>query len=765
MRGNAGVLRAWADGRRQGALLAAAALMGALGAASPAGAAELGQRAFALDGNALVSFDLRRPSAVTTTALTGVSAGDDLVAVAVRPQNTMLYALGVNQTAKTYRLYAIARPTNTATPVGAAFQFTESDGVTVSAPTGTNWGMAFSPTSDRVRVVTNTGRNFRINATTGAGIDTDANAVNGVNSDSAISGAASGVDATAYASPNANAVTSTQYTLASSTDALYLQAPPNNGIQTHPVPLTQGGAPYDVGSAKGLAFLPSAPAPAANDQPIAGTAYAALRTNGSTHLATIDVTSGAVTDLGPIGTGGEGLHGLAILAERAPGSRPAIALTGNGTTLTRFDVTSPGTTTTQGLNTATVTSGESIVGIARRPSTGQYYALGINPSNSTGTLYLLDPQSGVLSAVGSASQIAFKTSGGATISLSSSAFALSFNPTVDRLRVVASSGLNFRVNPTTGAPVDGDSVANLTQPDGTINGLPSTGATGIVGAAYTDSYAGATSTTLYTVHANSDSLFIQNPPNNGNQTSQLPVMSNAAAVDFVGSTGLDIGGEVAAPSSNAPTTGTAYAATGSAGFGTLYSLDLATGAATNLGRIGAGVAVTGLVIGELAPAFFPLVDGDPGPSPTPTPTATPTPTPVVVTTPELRALTAAAKKLRTGKRPKGASKKVTTGTTLAVDVSEASTLEITVAQQSAGKRSGSKCVKPTAKLKKAKGCTRLTAKGIVTAAVPAGKSTVKFTGKVAGKTLKPGDYQLTVIAKNALGKVSTARTVKLSVVR
>ena len=60
-------------------------------------------------------------------------------------------------------------------------------------------------------------------------------------------------------------------------------------------------------------------------------------------------------------------------------------------------------------------------------------------------------------------------------------------------------------------------------PDGAINGLPM-GSTGVSAAAYTNSFGqpliGGV-TTLYTLDAASNMLFIQNPPNAGTQTSGL----------------------------------------------------------------------------------------------------------------------------------------------------------------------------------------------------------------------------------------------------
>src|SRR5439155_1573089 len=78
--------------------------------------------------------------------------------------------------------------------------------------------------------------------------------------------------------------------------------------------------------------------------------------------------------------------------------------------------------------------------------------------------------------------VAFALSGTATVG-----YGFDLNPAADRVRVVAGS-LNFRVNPNTGAPIDGDNTGLTsgtvtgTNPDGPIN----TGTTNVDAAAYTN---------------------------------------------------------------------------------------------------------------------------------------------------------------------------------------------------------------------------------------------------------------------------------------
>lgn len=87
---------------------------------------------------------------------------------------------------------------------------------------------------------------------------------------------------------------------------------------------------------------------------------------------------------------------------------------------------------------------------------------------------------------------------------------IDFNPTVDRIRIVTSSGQNFRAHPDTGAVVFTD--APLSFKAGDVN----VGETaGIVSAAYANSVAAAVSTVLYDIEAGNDVLATQAPPNDG----------------------------------------------------------------------------------------------------------------------------------------------------------------------------------------------------------------------------------------------------------
>ena len=215
------------------------------------------------------------------------------------------------------------------------------------------------------------------------------------------------------------------------------------------------------------------------------------------------------------------------------------------------------------LNSSAITGlqpGENILAIDFRPATGQLYGLG-----STSRIYVIDPASGTARAIGA---------GAFTPALVGTVAGFDFNPTVDRIRIVTSSGQNLRANPETGT---------IVATDGTINGQP--GAV-VAGAAYTNSSAGATATTLYDIDASSDNLYIQNPPNNG-------------TLALVGSLGLNIddGGFDIAGTSDA------FGMFTINGRSNLVAVNLTTGQANIINDYPATVSYRGLAIATTAIAY------------------------------------------------------------------------------------------------------------------------------------------------------------------
>ena len=230
--------------------------------------------------------------------------------------------------------------------------------------------------------------------------------------------------------------------------------------------------------------------------------------------------------------------------------------------LLSFDSATPGTIST---NVAIVglQTNEFLRGIDYRPANGLLYGL-----SNQNRIYTLNPLTGSAVLVSTLS-----------VALSSPAdfFGVDFNPTVDRLRVVGSDDQNLRVNVDTGATIV----------DTPINPVSNS----VVGSAYTNNFAGATTTTLYAIDPGTDSLYTQNPPNNGT----LNLVGNLG-VDTRTLVGFDISG----------TTGVAFSVLSAQGatFGSLYTINLATGAATLVGQIGTGFFLDGLAA-QPGPAAVP----------------------------------------------------------------------------------------------------------------------------------------------------------------
>lgn len=152
---------------------------------------------------------------------------------------------------------------------------------------------------------------------------------------------------------------------------------------------------------------------------------------------------------------------------------------------------------------------EKIISIDYRPATGQLYGLG-----SSSRLYIINETSGLATSLGTAPF---------TPQLEGTSSAIDFNPTVDRVRLVSNNGQNLRLHPELGTVV---------ATDGAINGVTNPKVQGI---AYTNSFAGTSTTQLYDIDYTTDKLYIQNPPNNGTLAEV-----GALDVDFEGTGGFDI---------------------------------------------------------------------------------------------------------------------------------------------------------------------------------------------------------------------------------
>jgi hypothetical protein len=587
-----------------GAALGATLLLGAA-ATRPAAAATAPNLYILTSNNSIVMVDAAAPSLpATPMAVSGLGSGQTLVAIDVRPLNGRLYGLAADGAAIQLYHIDLGSGTAVATPLSPApVQF--DDGTNPVPISSGSFDIDFNPTVDRLRVVTSSGLNFRMNPNTGTLVDGDnggaAGSVPGVNPDGAIKGPTTSVDATAYTNSIVNATVTTQYTLDGVTDRLYIQNPPNSGTQTEGLPITLNGAPLDFSGDSGL-DIPSAVTVSTANAVAVGRAYALLNVGGTTGLYTINLANGGAFLLGELGT--LSARDLAVIHTPAAG----ITLSADGAQLQRFQVSQPGTVVSA--NITGITAGEVLVGIDGRPATGQLFGVGINATANTGTIYRIDPQLGAATAIGTPGAIAYVDANGNPVDLPDPAtvgYGVDFNPTVDRIRLVAGS-FNGRLNQLTGTPVDGnlggaDGSVPGVNPDGPVNGA----STNLAATAYTNNFQGVTGqvrTTQYTLDAAANQLLIQNPPNAGTQTMAMPVTLNGAALDFTAANGFDIPPGVTVETGNAPAMGKGYAALTVGGATGLYTIDLATGAAALVGPVGSGSAGVGGLVVWNAPVRF-----------------------------------------------------------------------------------------------------------------------------------------------------------------
>jgi hypothetical protein len=369
------------------------------------------------------------------------------------------------------------------------------------AISGTAATIDFNPTVDRLRLVSSTGQNLRLNPETGAVMTTDGN-INGA--------AGAAISAVAYTNPTAGASSTVLYDIDPTTDKLYRQDPPNDGTLV---------AIGDLGvNATGLAGFDIA----ATDN----NAFAALTVDNRSGLYKIDLGTGRATryDNFPTATN---IIGVAIPTQ-------AVAYgVDSSDNFVAFNPTAPQTQVTKPFTG--LQSGERVVGLDMRPLNGQLYGLG-----STNRLYTINLATGAATAVSATPLV-----------LTGTNFGFDFNPTVDRIRIVSDAGVNLRVNPADGVAI--------------VDGVLNPGTPSISAAAYTNNFAGATTTVLYDLDANTDMLYRQDPPNAGTLVSV-----GALGVNITGVNGFDIGG----------TSGTAFAVLTVGTTASIYTINLATGAAT-----------------------------------------------------------------------------------------------------------------------------------------------------------------------------------------
>jgi uncharacterized protein with beta-barrel porin domain len=259
---------------------------------------------------------------------------------------------------------------------------------------------------------------------------------------------------------------------------------------------------------------------------------------------------------------------MALAAIPVVGSAQSVQTVANGNTLVTVQATAPGTVTRSVVVTG-LGAGQTIAGIDYRPAAPRVlYAI-----SNVGQLYTINARTGVATAVGTPPLPTISSVG------------FDFNPTVDRIRVVTQIGQNVRVNPDTGALAATDGALSYAPTDVRAGAIPT-----VASAAYTNNFAGATTTTLYVLDTRGGlapvQLSTQGNATVSPNTGQLFTVGSTG-VTSLGNSGFDIGstGQAFATFTNPTTRVTS-----------LYSINLTTGAATLLGALAGNATYEGLAV-------------------------------------------------------------------------------------------------------------------------------------------------------------------------
>ncbi|HEX8323599.1 MAG TPA: DUF4394 domain-containing protein [Tepidisphaeraceae bacterium] len=456
--------------------------------------------------NSLVEFDTDTPGTLTgSVAVSGLQAGESLLAIDFRPSTGQLYGLGSSS-----RLYTIDRDTGAATAVGGVF----------AVPlVGSRFSMDFNPFADALRVVSEADQDLRINVNTGAVVDANAN-TNGVQPDGtlAYAGGDSGaglnplIAAVGYSGNFSGTAATTLYGIDSERDVLVTQGSPS-GAPVSPnsgTLLTVGALGVDATSRASLDVASSS----RGNEAILVTGASSANTSP---FYRIDLTTGRATFIGNSGAR-RSIVGLAI----APPQTNVLALSSSNR-LIQFNASNPNASASS--IRVRLPQGETLLAIDFQPRTNRLIGLSDDEQ-----LYVINPINGRVSA--------FESSIDETtdIDLQGTRFSLDFNPAANAIRIVSNTGQNLRVNATTGALVMADTAI------APASGQTFTAAPVIGAVAYNNNVDLTPSTTLYGIDTANSQLVTQGSPDANPTSPNTGQLFAVGPLGFnVGSASLDIG--------------------------------------------------------------------------------------------------------------------------------------------------------------------------------------------------------------------------------
>jgi len=530
----------------------------------------------------LLTFNIAAPGTILSNSTIQLAngsplpTGDEIVAIARRPVNGVLYGLAKTSDSGTGRLYVLNPSTGAATQVAQIANSPDAPFEMVGPEFGMHFdhGTVFGDPVDRLRIADGSGKIYDVAAGSGAVLAVDSTLASAV---------------TALAATNAFVGTAKTVLYAIGDSTLSTLTLPNTLA-------TVGGIGTTVPAANGFDI-----------DAINGAAYVAFTGATGPELRSINLATGsAVASLaiGDAGIDAETVRGLALRAagqpqvfgicggvasetQTPPASVPTCVV---GKTLIRFNASTPSTYGRLGeVGGLAGTVNEVVIGLAVKPSTKELFALTSDPGDpatadgtpATGRLYTLNL---VTAAATFVSEVAPDKLVVGRI------YGFGFDPVTEKARIIGGTAdgdpanvTNFSVTTATGA------VELLTAPEQLPFAMTSV--------AFDSNNAGATGATWYGIDSQNDRLFTIDAATDD-------LLANAGRISFVGNLSFEAtdlsGFEIISPS-QPPVGGIGYVTRGEGAGSFLNRIVITTGVSEAVGgAIGSLSGVSGQVVGLTA---------------------------------------------------------------------------------------------------------------------------------------------------------------------
>ena len=267
------------------------------------GSVPVGDTVVLTTGGKVSSFNRAPSSALLgTRTVKGVAKGETLLAIDFRPAQSKVYALSSQGNVyvldpSTGQVSAkVALTPNTMTPINTACmpavtQFT--------ALSGTDFGIDFNPAVDRLRIVSDTGQNLRVNVDNGMTTVDCPLMVETTASKTSAAAYINSVPGRGVQTPTADPTT--LFYIDASTDQLLSTSAPNGGALA-----VVGALGVDVSSVNGFDVIASV-----SGTTFTNTAFAVFTVGGTNGFYRIDLATGAATAVASFTSTGA-LRGLAL---------------------------------------------------------------------------------------------------------------------------------------------------------------------------------------------------------------------------------------------------------------------------------------------------------------------------------------------------------------------------------------------------------------------------------------------------------------------